>query len=230
VSGSVSSLPQGQKVGYPAPERALRTSRSRCPSCSTVLLWVFAVWFVYSFYELYVALSPELCDLSKETASTDRQARCILPLFAKDQALDIYIFASASPSLLDSPHAASKSLKPFWNVTNMSTSAASTFGGTRGTLAGVWRAGVPVPASVATTNGSYFAHIAIVRHGGSPYLADHTPVRVAGGGVAFEDLVLYSSELTCHMKAARRHNVRIGCVVSGIARRWDFFFGQRSQV
>lgn len=188
-----------------------------CPPCSTFLLWTFALWFLYSFYELYATLSPELCDLSKETAGTEARARCILPLFAKDQRVDIYLFASTSPSPTAALLAEDKALKPFWNITNVSTAASSTLGG-RAAGAGVWRAGVPVPSSVWKNNGSYFAHVAIVRHGGSPYPNDHVPVRVAGGDVAFEDLVLLSSELTCHMKAARRHNVRAESLRSPVLR------------
>ena len=186
-----------------AANRVLKRSGSSICSCSTLILWFFGLWFSYSFYELYVAFSPELCDLSKETAHMPGRARCILPLFSKGQNVDVYIFASAAASLQTS---AATSLTPFWNATNLSVSAPSSFGG-RGLSGGVWRAAVPVPATVWENNGSYFAHVAIVKQGGSPFPSAHTPVRVAGGGVAFENLVLYSAALTYHMKAARRHNV-----------------------
>ena len=66
----------------PAAGRVGRGGR-RHASCATVTSWALATWFLYSFYELYRALTPELCDMSQETPWTRDPDRCILPLFAK---------------------------------------------------------------------------------------------------------------------------------------------------
>jgi hypothetical protein len=75
------------------------TAGARHASCAAITSWVLAAWFLYSCYELYRAFTPELCNVSLETSWTRDPERCILPLFAKDENVDIYLFASSSPSM-----------------------------------------------------------------------------------------------------------------------------------
>ena len=131
-----------------------RVRGGRHASCAAVTSWVLAAWFVYSCYELYRALTPELCDMSQETPWTRDPDRCILPLFANGEFVDVHLFTSTSPTM---PALDPAKDKPVWNVTNVSLSGAAVGWGI-----GRWPAKIPVPASVWRENASFFAHFALV--------------------------------------------------------------------
>ena len=179
------------------------STRFRRPACSSVVCWVLLVWVALSLLELFRALSPELCDVSKETPARGRH-RCILPLFGPDVRVDVFLFVSPEPSLLTGTIRGTH--KPVWNATNLSLSDKTSLWRGWGDGGGQWRARVPVPASVWKGNGSLYAHIAVVRSGKSPFSSEHAPVVASGGGAAFQDLVMAATPLTRHAKVSRLHN------------------------
>jgi len=97
------------------------TAGARHASCAAITSWVLAAWFLYSCYELYRAFTPELCNMSLETPWTRDPERCILPLFAKDENVDIYLFASSSPSMngMDGPFLDPAKDVPVWIAPNI---------------------------------------------------------------------------------------------------------------
>ena len=163
------------------------------PSCSTIMICIFPLWIGLSFFELYTLLRPEPCR---------HHPRCLHPLFQSGQLIDIHVYASTQPQFPLGPLHKSKKIA-IWNATGISPAKSGAISA---------KVQVAIPKGVRS-EGSLYAHFAVVRHGGDPDPSMHLSSDARGGyGVhPYQDLVLASSPLTRLMKPmARNQSMLVG--------------------